>query len=882
MDVITTHINADFDCLGGMIAAKKLYPEAVMVFPGSQEANLRAFFVKSAGYHYDFRRLKDIDRAAIKRLILVDVRHSERIGPFAEVVRRDGVELHIFDHHPDGAADLHGDLEFIDPVGSTVTLFCRLFRERGIAPDPEEATMMMLGLYEDTGGLRFSSTTVADFEAAAFLRTYEANLQVVSDCLQQELSASQVALLHELLESRTVLNVNGIDISIVQASVGHFVDDLAVLVHKLRDMEELDVILAAVRMEERIFLVGRSRLPEVSVGEILGAFGGGGHAYAASARVRNLTLIELLEDLPTVLQKQVQPRWQARHLMSYPVKSVNAETPISQVRETLTRYNINAVAVLLGESLVGILTRQTVERAGQHGLNTVAAQEFMTTEFVTVSPEAGVNELKPLVLDGQQRFVPVIDQGHLVGAVTRTDLLRHMVSVGRVLPRTSAVADIAASGYGLKKRHILRRLREQLPQKIYRLLGQLGEVADELEMEIYAVGGFVRDLLLRQENLDIDVVVEGDGIAFAKAFAARHGGRVRAHQAFATAVLILPDDFKIDVATTRMEYYLQPGALPTVEQASIKLDLYRRDFTINTLALSLNRSNFGTLHDYFGAQRDLKDKVLRVLHNLSFVEDSTRAFRAVRFEQRLGFHLGQQTEQLLHSAVRMGFAASVGGARVFNELKLVLQESDPLSAVQRLNELGLLQVVSPSLHVTSLLRPLFHEAHRGLNWLQLLYTGEECQRWPLYFMLLTQSLDKEAMRDLCRLFILPRRRAQMFTEERWAGEQILFQLEQQLRRHRTINDSDLDRWLEPLSTDVALYLLSITKQEQARQAISHYFTHLRATKTFLDGNDLKELGLRPGPVFKMILRDLRDAQLNGKVLSVEAAKAFVLDSASEV
>lgn len=155
------------------------------------------------------------------------------------------------------------------------------------------------------------------------------------------------------------------------------------------------------------------------------------------------------------------------------------------------------------------------------------------------------------------------------------------------------------------------------------------------------MGGFVKDVFLYQENLDIDVVIEGDGIEFARALAASLGGRVRSHEEFRIAVVILSNGRKIDVATARLEYYKSPGAFPTVETGSIKLDLYRRDFTINTLAIKLNPGRFGTLIDFFGAQKDLKRKMIRVLHNLSFVEDPTRVFRAVRFEQRFGFRIGK-------------------------------------------------------------------------------------------------------------------------------------------------------------------------------------------------------------------------------------------------
>ncbi len=867
MDVITTHINADFDCLGAMIAARRLYPGAILVFAGAQEKSLREFFLRSTVYAYGFKRIKDIDLDAVERLILVDVRQFDRIGPFGAVARREGVAVHIYDHHPTGHADLRGSLEVIEPVGATVTVFCEIFRERDIEPTPDEATLMMLGLYEDTGSLRFNSTTVRDLRAAAFLLEHGANLNTVSDFLTQELTAEQVALLHELIESRTVLNVNGIDISIAHASIDHFVGDLAVLAHKLKDMENLDALLVAVRMGERIFLVGRSRIPEVNVGEILAEFGGGGHAYAASGTVKELTLLQVLGRLPQVLKGQVVPRWEARHLMSRPVKSVPVTATIDQVREMLTRYNLNALPVLKGEQVVGLVTRQLMDKAVHHGLGRSPAVDYMSTEFVSVPPDASLENLRELIVDRNQRFVPVLEEGRLVGAITRTDLLRHLAAGGRLSPRSGLLTSDA--GQGLKRRQVLRLVHEKLPLRLQTLLQQLGAVGDEMDLNVFAVGGFVRDLLLHLENLDVDIVVEGDGIAFAQTFGRHHGCRVRSHRKFATAVIVFPDDFKVDVASARMEYYLEPGALPNVEHASIRLDLARRDFTINTLALALNEGNFGELLDFFQAQRDLREKAIRVLHNLSFVEDPTRVFRAIRFEQRLGFHLGQHTEHLLRSAVQMGFLDKVGGTRVFNELVIILREADPLPAVLRLDELGLLKSLQPQLAAGKRSRELFAEIHRVVHWFELLFTGETARRWQVYFLGLTVDLDDDALANFCRRLTIPGRYMPLFTEQRREGRHVLHELDRRRARRRLPRASELHGLLEPLPIEIVLFMLAATPRQELRRLLSQYVTHLRGQRPELTGRDLAILGLPPGPGYREVLAALLEARLDGKVASRE-------------
>ncbi len=876
MDIITTHINADFDCLGAMVAARKLYPDAEMVFPGSQERNLREFFLRSTIYAYDFKRLRDIDLDQVTRLILVDVRQSERIGPFGDLARRAGIEVHIYDHHPSGAGDLSGQLEVIRPVGSTVTVFCQLFAEQGVRPDADEATLMMLGLYEDTGSLQFSSTTRADFEAAAFLLDCGAALSAVGDFLTQELNAEQVGLLHQLLENRQILTINGHDICISQATTEHYVGDLAVLAHKLKDMENLNALIIAVRMGDRVFLVGRSRIPEVHVGAILEEFGGGGHPFAASGTVRDQTLLQVLDRLPQVLQRQINPRWLARQLMSYPVKSIGARQTIGNARELLTRYNVNVLPVVDDAGLVvGLISRQTAEKAAHHGLQAHSVSSYMDGSFTVVASDTPLQQLQELIVAENQRLVPVVDEGRLVGVLTRTDLLRQMLSFeqhpnGETLPGQRRLG-----GPWLKKKQLGRLMRERLPAALQKRLHDFGEIGDELGVKVYLIGGMVRDLLLRQENLDVDLVVEGDGIAFAREVASRQGCRVRSHTKFGTAVLIFADGFKVDVASARMEYYQQPAALPTIEYASVKLDLFRRDFTINTLAIALNDGHFGELLDFFGGQRDLKDRALRVLHNLSFVEDPTRVFRAVRFEKRLGFKMGRPTEHLLRSAVSQGFIEQVSGSRLFHELELILREPDPLSAIQHMAELGLLKYVHPDLKVDVRTPLLFDATSRVIHWFELLYLGHPCQPWQVFLLSLTSRLDGDAMAGLCQRLKVPPRLLPLLTEQRQAALQVLGSLKRRIRRGTEPKASDLFRMLNSLDCEMLLYLMALSDNDVIRQWIGHYMSNLQQVRCELDGHDLEQLGLPPGPLYREVLDGLLAGRLNGKLNSRDDELALV-------
>jgi len=626
-----------------------------------------------------------------------------------------------------------------------------------------------------------------------------------------------------------------------------------------------------VRMGDRIFMVARSRIPEVHVGEILAEFGGGGHAYAASGTVRDLTLVEVLDRLPAVLERHVESVRDAAHLMSAPVKALAVHETVAAARDFLTRYQINAAPVLDGARVVGIISRQIVERAAHHGLTDVAISEYMLPDVQTVRPETGLEALQEILVEGQQRLVPVLsDVEELVGVVTRTDLLRHIVRDRR--------HTLARPGHGgepnLRRKQIASLMRERLPERILALLKSLGEAGRQMGAQIYVVGGFVRDLLLRSENLDIDIVVEGDGIAFAESYAARDGCRVRAHRKFGTAVLVFPDGFKVDVASTRREFYASPGKLPTVEKASVRHDLYRRDFTINTLAVALTPPRFGELLDFFGAQRDLRDGAVRVLHSLSFVEDPTRMFRAVRFEQRLGFRLGAQTEQLLRSAVRMGFLEKVGGPRLYNELVIMLREPQPGRAIRRMQELDLLKCLHPELCLDARSAEVLAQADRAVSWHELLFTGEPCQRWLVYALCLLQGLEDEAVVATVRRLQVSRRYRQVFSEERPRAHQVLKGMQWRVGRE-TPCDSVIYGWLTGFSEEVLLYLMAMASAEEVRRWISHYITTLRQVHIELGGDDLIALGVPPGPRVREILEALKKLTLDGELKGRDDERTWV-------
>jgi len=868
-EVITTHVNADFDALASMIAAKRLYPGAILAFPGSQERSLRNFFLHSTSYLFNFTKIKHVDFNAVKRLVLVDTRQKSRIGRFADLAEKGDVEIHVYDHHHDSEDDVRGRVEVIREVGATTTILTELIRERGISLSPDEATIMCLGIHEDTGSFTFSSTRPEDYRAAAWLAEQGANPNLISDMLTRELTAEQVWLLSDLTRSATSQVINGIEVVICKVMREEYIGDFAVLVHKFMEMENLNVILALAQMEDKIYLVARSRLEEVNAAEIALAFGGGGHPQAASATIRNMTLIQVEKSLQALLRSRVIPQKKARDMMSSPVIHVSSHATIQEAATQMTKFNINVLLVIdEAGALLGYVTRQIVEKAVYFGLGHINIQEYTNIEFPTVTPEASLKEVQERIIEDKVRILPVVDNGKVAGVITRTDLLNILVG-GPVIP--DFFYETRHASHFERKKNLAAMLEERIPERLIALLKEFGKVADEMGYQAYLVGGLVRDVFLRRENLDVDIVIEGDAIKFAHEFAATHPVRVRSHKKFGTVVMVFPDGFKVDVATARIEYYDFPAAPPSVEVSSLKMDLYRRDFTINTLAVRLNRRDYGSLVDYFGAQRDIRDKVIRVLHNLSFVEDPTRVLRAIRFEQRFGFKIGKLTLALMKNAVAINCFKGLSGKRLFMEIKLLLMEPEPLKAVERMNEFDLLPVISPEIEFTPELKSLMEEVRGILSWFDLLYLEEHYEAWKVYFLAFTSFMGAEPLRAVAeRLQMVDGQGRRMITQ-RLEKDGLL----DRLYKFQGESNYALYKLLSQYDTEVLLYIMARANNRTIKRLFSRYFTKLKGAKTLLKGKDLKAMGFPPGPLYRDILQALLEARLNNVVTSREDEIAFV-------
>jgi len=880
LTVITTHVNADFDALASMLAAQKLYPGALVVFPSAPEKNIRNFFINSIGYLLNMTDINTINLTDVRQLVLVDTNQSGRIGRFADLLKKPDVEIHIYDHHPASAGDIEAHHAVYRSTGATVTILLDLIREQGIDISADEATIMGLGIYEDTGSFTYPSTTTHDFTAAAYLLSKGANLVTLSNLISREIRSDEIKLLNDMIRSVRRIHINSAEIALTRITTDNYVSDFAFLVQKMIKIEQLDAIFAIALMGSKIHIIARSRIPQVDVGKIVTALGGGGHTYAAAASIKNRTLVQVENKLIDILYQKVKPKIIASKLMSSPPITSDADVTCRQAAELMTRYNINALLVTektdkrnKSEKLAGYITRQVIEKALYLKLGDLPVREYMNTESASVEPDAVLSEIRDKIIENKQRILPVVvrdkNEQKIIGVVTRTDLLNVLASDTEQTARD--MHPTLNGSVHARTKNITNFMRERLTPEMFRILKHLGQVADQIRCNCFLVGGFVRDLLLYRPNEDIDIVIEGDGIEFARQYARLAGVRIHAHNKFKTAVIIFPDNFKIDIASARVEYYQFPAALPTVEMSSIKLDLYRRDFTINTLIIQLNSDHFGRLIDFYSAQRDIKAKAIRVLHNLSLAEDPTRVFRAIRFEKRFHFEIGKLTDGLIKNAVKINFFKELSGRRIFSELRSILEEENPIPTVGRLNDYHLLEIIHPALKLTSDMMLLMNSVKKVLSWFDLLFLEESYMKWAVYFMVLIKRCDQPTVAEICnRLELAPRVQTILVTG-RFKADRCLWQME----RNPLIINSALHEQLADFKTELILYMMAASGKQKIKKAISHYFTNLRYVKLTVKGKDIKRMGVPPGPIYQKILKATLNAKLNGLLKTDHDERTFL-------
>ena len=864
MDIISSHNGLDFDGLASMVAAGILYPSAEKVFSGTLSRNVKKFMALYKD-SLKIKNAREIDLQKVEKVILVDIANPSRLGNLKQLAQNTNIEFIIYDHHPPSVHDLHATIKEVHEIGATTTILVEEIIKRNIKISRFDASILALGIYEDTGSLLFTSTTHRDASAVAFLLKNGANLSVVANFIEQPFSGEQRILLQDLFNSSRRYKINNLDIVIAVLEHNIFIPGLDIVTHRLFEVEQSDVLFVVALMDNKLYIVARSKTSHVKVNQILKPFGGGGHEKAASAVVKDKNIEESIKTLMESLKKSAHPAIVAADIMSTPVKTIPAHISMEEAGRIMLRYGYTGLPVIEGEKIIGLISRRDLDKARIHQLGHAPVKGFMSSDVHYVKPSTPVSEIQNIMVEYDIGRLPVIEDIKLVGIVSRTDILRILHGDEYTEDHTLLYQHNEDN-----QNNFSNLMQERLPLRILEIMKKAGEIADSRGDTVYCVGGFVRDLFLQVPNYDLDLVVEGDGLEISKLLAYELDGKARLHERFKTGVVILPDKSKIDVATARTEYYEFPAALPTVEKSSIKEDLYRRDFTINTLAICLNSSKFGLLIDYFGGRKDLQKGLVRILYNFSFVEDPTRIIRAVRFEQRYNFSFEENTLRFAKDAIDRKLLGKLSYSRILHELILILNEREPIPAINRMQEIGVWDFIIPEVKLEEIDWDKFRKISLAKIWWDERFTERKIRIWLVRIILILKGLNEEGVYEVLKRYPFDRN-----AEKNIKQSLLIDSYLERLKGESQLSASRIDSFLKDLSNEVIMTLLICIKEEVIFEKLIHYLEIKEKVSLEINGNDLKEMGVKEGPQFKILLNDLYNLKLDEKIKNKEEELGLV-------
>jgi len=419
MHIILTHDQADFDAVASLLGAAFLFPGSIPVLPRKVNRNVRGFLTLY-GSDFPFIELRDLPAEPVDQITLVDTQSLATI----KGVRSD-TQIQVIDHHP-----LREDIPnhwsiTVASTGANTTLLIELLQNRELQLTSIESTLLLLGIYEDTGALTYSRTTARDLEAAAFLLGQGASLSILANYLNHPLTDEQKKIFDTLQQNLHTIEVNGHRIVIAQVDVGEMDEELSTVAHKLRDIVEGDALFVLAKIKSGVQLIARSTSDSIDVALIANQFGGGGHERAAAGLIRDESIEQVKSKLIELLPKFVKPALNVGQIMSNDPQIIHPDTGVAQIAELMQRFGHEGYPVVDQNRVVGLVTRRAVDRAISHKLN-LTARQIMEPGEITVTPEDSLEYLQLVMTRSGWGQIPVKDSqsGQIIGIVTRTDVLR--------------------------------------------------------------------------------------------------------------------------------------------------------------------------------------------------------------------------------------------------------------------------------------------------------------------------------------------------------------------------------------------------------------------------------------------------------------------------
>ena len=875
MQLITSHLNTDFDSLASMIAVQKLYPDAVICPPGSLSRKVRDFMSRQgANFSSRISKPKRIHIDEVTLMIVADTRSVSRIGPFAALAGKSDVEVHVYDHHPSTADDIPASKLVYEPIGAATTMILEQLLLNRKEITPEEATLFAIGIYDDTGAFTYESTTERDIAAVSYLRELGADLSGVLAQVESGMSSEDKRLLDTLAENMREKYINGAKVCLTWAETENYASGLAVFVNRLKEYCDSHVTIAVVSNGGRkTNIIARSAEGILNVKDFLAPYGGSGHYQAGSATVELTDARALLDDIERRLSAAITPMVKVSDIMTSPVIAVGTDAKVDEGYRTMLRFGVKSLPIISENGEVaGMMTRKDLDKAHLHGLDRANISDFMTQGVITLSAEASIDEAHRMMATYGFEKMPVLDgNGKLAGTLSRSTLLRALYHSGQF-----AGEDTKRDSTGfLWVENVSHLMEDSFSLKTLSLLRRVGAKAHELGMRAYLVGGTVRDILMGVKNTDIDISVEGDAEKLVMSWN-EPGCKSTLHGRYKTGTITFPDGEKVDVATARREFYEYAAATPTVQNSSLRQDLGRRDFTVNAMSISLSEDDWGTLTDNYGGRADLKDRLLKILHNLSFVEDPSRVLRGIRLEQRLNMRFEDNTMRLLKSAVKGGLLELLSTTRIRAELESDAKEAGFRHIVARMQELGVWEALFPGVNVTDdSVRRLQVMSHflrqmkrhgvdfKGMEWIVKMAVVFSDSKPEVRFSAMDRmSLNPNERDNLTKCFM------------QWPN------VEKFCSSRKNAPNSEAYTFLKDYGPVPLLYWITCLKSPASRRLIVEHMELWMSYKGELTGKDLQAMGLR-GKEIGDALATIKLAIIDGEISGREEEEKYVREKILE-
>ncbi len=853
MQAVILDERTDLDALSSAYGITLLEKDTYIVLSNVISATARLVLNKFR-HKFEGKIIKKDQLKNLKKIFLVDSNYLDEVQEYIEK----GVQIEVYDHHP--ITEKNSSVIYhIEQVGAATTLVVERIIEKSVEIDSDDATILALGIYEDTGSFTYNMTTPRDMKVASFLLERGADINFIRYIVEEKIDEDLARIIEQLIENIHTVITGNKKIIITYAIYDRYVQDVSSVFHLIKPFEEADAVFAVINFTGKISIIGRSKTEEIDVGKILSFFGGGGHYAAASATVKGITTNDVIRYLEEILLIEGFSDLTIGQIMKKDFDTVFINLALSQVPQNILEEPMIVVVDNNGK-FQGVVFSKVIKEALKHNMGSSKIEDFVIDELVVFSPDTGIFQAERELSKFSQDYFPVVQDGFPVGIVSRFDILK--AAHGRIF-ETEKEVFISRQRLTPKKSDFKRQLRKYLPSDILSELRFIGKVAKELGFRAFLVGGIVRDIVLGKKNLDIDIIIEGDAIRLIKEYAKRKGYSFYTFEEFMTGQVKLPNGLKLDFATARKEIYDYPGAYPKVEKATIKEDLFRRDFTINTLAIEITEGNFGVLLDYFNGLRDIRDKVIRILHQLSFIEDPIRILRALRFAGRLNFKLGKTTERLLKTAVEQNILQTAPAGRVNLELELTFSEERVVDIIVLMSEYRVLHQLIPEY--------FFDERREEI----LVKVRDLIFSFELFFNL---SLDKTSLYLLSLMYHLPLEVSYQFLEKFFflKSKEIFkgFFEKREILSSIPEKNSQLYKLIRHLKREVIVFMCAVSEEELSERIIE-ILKKEKEKNLVISGKVLIDLGLKPSPIFGKIIEDVFFKFLDNEIKNREEAIKYI-------